>query len=68
MSDQLITLRESHWTELRDERGKLCARLEPSLLILEIRRSDRDLVAHFDLRDYLEVFRGLDNDVPLRDD
>jgi hypothetical protein len=41
------------WTELRDERGKLCARIDGRLLLLEIRRSDRDLVAIFDLREYV---------------
>jgi hypothetical protein len=43
------------WTELRDEQGKLCARLDVRRLLLEIRRSDRDLIAYFDLREYVQV-------------
>jgi hypothetical protein len=39
------------WTELRDERGKLCARLETRLLLLELHRNHEWVI--FDLRDYL---------------
>jgi hypothetical protein len=41
------------WRDLRDERGKLCARLDTKAMVLEIRRSDRAIVARFDLRVYL---------------
>lgn len=48
-----ISLSEpKRWLELRDERGKLCARLETHDLLLEIRRNDR--TAMFDLRDYID--------------
>lgn len=43
----------NRWLELRDERGKLCARLSPGELLLEIRRNDR--TAMFNLRDYLDL-------------
>lgn len=39
------------WVELRDERGKLCARLAPGQGLLEVRRNDRTTV--FDLAAYL---------------
>lgn len=55
MTDQLRTelpLQDS-WTELRDERGKLCARLEPTRWMLEVRRNHE--TAYFDLRDYLDA-------------
>ena len=45
------------WRDLRDERGKLCARIDSERMLLEIRRSDRDLIAYFDLRDYVEQLR-----------
>ena len=38
---------------MRDTNGKLCARINAKRMVLEIRRSDRELVAHFDLREYL---------------
>jgi len=44
---------QRRWLELRDERGKLCARLETHALLLEIRRNDRSSV--FNLRDYLDM-------------
>lgn len=44
-------LSESRWLELRDDRGKLCARLQPATLQLEVRRNDRTVV--FSLRDVL---------------
>jgi len=51
------------WTDLRDKQGKLCARLDTKRLLLEIRRSDRDQIATFDLRDYIIILRiyGEDN-------
>ena len=45
------------WAELRDERGKLCARLDTKAMVLEIRRSDRRQIAYFDLREYVEQLR-----------
>jgi hypothetical protein len=57
MTDRITIVHEQQWTELRDDRGKLCARLDSSRLLLEIRRSDRELVAYFDLRDYLDELR-----------
>jgi len=39
------------WVELRDERGKLCGRLEVRAGLLEVRRNDRTTV--FDLAVYL---------------
>jgi hypothetical protein len=48
------------WRDLRDERGKLCARLDTKRMVLEIRRSDRDLVARFDLREYIIVVKKLE--------
>jgi hypothetical protein len=45
------------WTDLRDKQGKLCARLDVRRCVLEIRRSDRDQLAVFDLRDYIAILR-----------
>ena len=42
-----------HWRDLRDDQGKLCARLDTKRLVLEIRRSDRKQMARFDLRVYV---------------
>jgi hypothetical protein len=39
------------WTELRDERGKLCARIDGRLLLLEVRRNGETVI--FDLREYM---------------
>lgn len=50
------------WLELRDERGKLCARLETHDMLLEIRRNDR--TAMFNLRDYLDLVDVFD---PLKE-
>lgn len=61
MTDQVRLQVESHWLELRDERGKLYARIEQRQLLLEIKRSDRDMIAVFDLRDYLDILRDLDH-------
>lgn len=41
------------WQDLRDKRGKLCARIDTKRLLLEIKRSDRGIVATFDLREYV---------------
>jgi hypothetical protein len=61
MSEQaIVTQAAIVWTELRDERGKLCARIDGRRLLLEVRRSDRDLVAIFDLREYIVVLRELE--------
>jgi hypothetical protein len=45
------------WQDLRDARGKLCARIDTKRFLLEIKRSDRNLVAVFDLRAYMLVER-----------
>ena len=39
------------WVELRDERGKLCARLDVERVLLEVRRNGQPAV--FDLAEYL---------------
>lgn len=39
------------WVELRDERGKLCARLDVERALLEVRRNGQP--ALFDLAEYL---------------
>lgn len=39
------------WIELRDERGKLCARLDVERVLLEVRRNGQP--ALFDLAEYL---------------
>jgi hypothetical protein len=48
------------WQELRDENGKLCARLDTKRMVLEIKRSDRKLVARFDLRVYVVELRTIE--------
>jgi hypothetical protein len=58
-ASQLTPLTESaNWQELRDERGRLYARLDERRLLLEV-SYHRERVT-FDLRDYLEVLRGLE--------
>lgn len=54
----LQTNSSTTWTDLRDEQGKLCARLDARRLVLEIKRSDRKQVAQFDLA---AILRALDN-------
>jgi hypothetical protein len=54
---KLQTNSSTTWTDLRDEQGKLCARLDARGLVLEIRRSDRKQVARFDLA---AILRSLD--------
>ena len=49
------------WRDLRDARGKLCARIDAKRLLLEIKRSDRGIVATFDLREYVIELRKLEN-------
>jgi hypothetical protein len=49
------TPQEGDWLDLRDKRGKLCARIDTKRMVLEIKRSDRDLIAYFDLREYVEL-------------
>lgn len=58
MSEQTMLLRESNWRELRDERGRLYARIDERLWLLEIRRNHESVI--FDLRDYLELLHGLE--------
>ena len=41
------------WVELRDQRGKLCARVERGAMLLEVRRNGETAV--FDLLDYLHI-------------
>ncbi len=41
------------WVELRDGRGKLCARLEVQRALLEVRRNDQTVV--FDLREFVRI-------------
>ena len=41
------------WVELRDDRGKLCARLEVHRGLLEMRRNGQS--ATFDLGEYLRI-------------
>jgi len=60
---KLQTNSSTKWTDLRDENGKLCARLDAHLLVLEIQRSDRKLIARFDLRDYVVELRNLSSKV-----
>lgn len=48
----------ANWTELRDDRGKLCARLDERRLLLELHRNHGRVV--FDLRDYVDILRGID--------
>lgn len=42
---------------MRDAKGKLCARIDTKRMVLEIKRSDRDLIAYFDLREYVVQLR-----------
>jgi hypothetical protein len=55
MSDQAISAQATAvvWTELRDERGKLCARIDGRLLLLEVRRNGETVI--FDLREYMSI-------------
>lgn len=56
----------NNWQELRDERGKLCARIDQRRMLLEIRRSDRLAVAVFDLRQYFA--ECLENPLEIEND
>lgn len=55
---KLQTNSSTKWTDLRDENGKLCGRLDARRLVLEIKRSDRKQVAQFDLA---AILRALDS-------
>ena len=43
----------SSWRELRDDRGRLYARLDHLNLLLEVRRNHESVI--FDLREYLDL-------------
>jgi len=43
------------WMEMRDERGRLMAKVEPRTGLLEVRRDGSTAV--FDLRDYVTLLR-----------
>jgi hypothetical protein len=47
--------KDVRWMELRDERGRLMAKVEPRAGLLEVRRDGASAV--FDLRDYLDLLR-----------
>jgi hypothetical protein len=55
-----VTPPADDWRDLRDKRGKLCARIDTRRLVLEIKRSDRGIVATFDLREYVIELRKLE--------
>lgn len=46
---------EERWMELRDDRGRLMAKVEARAGLLEVRRDGASAV--FDLRDYLDLLR-----------
>lgn len=56
---------EQSWRELRDERGRLYARLEPARWLLEIKRNDRDPTMIFDLRQHLDLLQEIAIDLNL---
>jgi len=58
--DNPLSTRGESWHDLRDERGKLCARIDSDRMLLEIRRSDRAMVAVFDLREYMVELHPLE--------
>lgn len=57
MSDRLDIEAGESWRELRDDRHKLCARIDPDRLLLEVRRNHETTI--FDLRDYIDYLRGI---------
>ena len=59
MTDRVSVQIEHTWHELRDERGRLYARLDSSRYVLEV-SYHRERVT-FDLRDYLDILRDLDH-------
>jgi hypothetical protein len=63
MTDRMVVIEEHHWRELRDEGGRLYARIDQQRLLLEV-SYHRERVT-FDLRDYLEVLRGLEIGVDI---
>ena len=58
MSDQVVSRESAQWRDLRDDRGKLMARIEPHSLLLQIRRND--LTFTFDLRDYMDFAQDIE--------
>jgi hypothetical protein len=46
------------WQELRDDRGKLCARIDGRQLLLEVRRNGETVI--FDLREYVVMLPSLE--------
>lgn len=52
---QATPVAKDDWQDLRDARGKLCARIDVRRGVLEIKRSDRGIFARFDLHDYLVI-------------
>jgi len=60
MSDQAIIAESTAviWQELRDSRGKLCARIDGRLLLLEVRRNGETVI--FDLREYMVMLPMLE--------
>jgi hypothetical protein len=57
VTEQMTLHEAQRWRNLRDNRGKLMARIEPVRLILEIRRND--MTFEFDLRDYIDYLRAI---------
>lgn len=55
MTEPLQEIIAVRWLELRDDRGRLMAKLEPRRLLLEVRHDGRG--ATFDLWDYLVLTR-----------
>jgi hypothetical protein len=63
-ANELTPLTESEsWHELRDERGRLYARLDSTRFVLEVRRNHE--TAYFDLREYLDFLQVLATDMGL---
>lgn len=60
--DRVSLIQEERWVELRDDRGRLYARLEERQFLLEVRRNHESVI--FDLREYLDL-RTLEIDQDL---
>jgi len=58
VSDQLTPPTDPQWRDLKDGRGKLYARIDGDNFLLEVRRNHESVI--FDLRDYLDISKGLD--------
>jgi hypothetical protein len=56
-----VATKGDDWRDLRDERGKLCARIDTKRMVLEIQRSDRKQIARFDLRVYVVELRIIES-------